>query len=76
MINTKTEFSRDAAGGGAHRALAALLVSWPGGTWHTQRSQRGEEQADGTGSSALAVATFRAALALLIIELLPGSGLY
>jgi hypothetical protein len=58
-----------------HRPFAAPLVSWPGGTWPpSARSVR--EQADGLGRLSSLVATFRAALALLIIELQPGSGQY
>jgi hypothetical protein len=60
-------------GGDAHRPFAAPLVSWPGGTWPpSARSVR--EQADAPGRLPSLVATFRAALALLIIEILPGSG--
>ena len=56
MINTRTEFARDAAGGDAHRPFAAPLVSWPGGTWPpSARSVR--EQADAPGRLPSLVAT-------------------
>jgi hypothetical protein len=59
MINTRTEFARDAAGGGANRPFAAPLVSWPGGTWPpSARSVR--EQADAPGRLPSLAATFRA----------------
>ena len=62
--------------GGAHRALAALLVSWPGGTLPPSAGSVGKNRRAEPGRLPSLVATFRAALALLIIELLPGSGRY
>jgi hypothetical protein len=73
MINIRRKFARDAAGGGAHRTFAALLVSWPGGTWPPSARSVGKNRRMEPGRLPWLVATFRAALALLIIEILPGS---
>jgi hypothetical protein len=54
--------------------VALLLVSWPGGTWPPSARSVGKNRLVEPGRLPSPVATFRAALALLIIELLPHQG--
>jgi hypothetical protein len=64
MINTRRKFARDAAVGGAHRPFAALLVTWPGGTWPPSARSVWKNSLMEPGRLPSLVATFRSALPL------------